>query len=243
MDILSSLNFILPFVWIIILLPESLVYTHDMSKIMVDENTGYFIDSRGYVKLFHGINTVPKYPPHYFLSLLNASTLRTFRDWGINVIRLEYSWLALKPSEQKINHKYLHNLRRIIDNAEQNGIYVILDFHQDGLSERIGAIDSVPNWFMDKLPKLPKLFQYPWPLSIPPNTPLWFLTYFTYESAYTFGNIYKNASGAWNYFGELWRIAAENFGNKVNLLGYNLINEPPPGNFYANPFLLLPCKC
>ncbi|CAH8868363.1 unnamed protein product [Trichobilharzia szidati] len=239
MDITSSLNFMLLFLWIIILLPES-VYTQDMSKIMIDEKTGYFMDSRGYVKLFHGINSVPKYPPHYFPSLLNASTLRAFRDWGINVIRLEFSWLALKPSEQNTNYEYLQIVRKIIDNAEENGIYVILDFHQDGLSERIGAIDSVPNWFMDKLPRPPKLFQYPWPLSIQPNNPLWFLTYFTYESAYTFGNIYKNVSGVWNDLGEFWRIAAENFGMKANLLGYNLINEPPPGNFYANPFLLMP---
>ncbi|CAH8291395.1 unnamed protein product [Heterobilharzia americana] len=227
--------------WMFTLLPK-LLHAQNFGKITVDEDTGYFVDSRGYVKLFHGINCVPKVAPYYHPSLLDLSTLKLFHDWGINVIRLELNWMRLKPSEGEINYDYLNIIGKIIDNAGQYGIYIIIDLHQDGLSKRLGAIDAVPSWFMDKIPRPLQIFQYPWPLKFDPTADNWFLTYFTYESAHVFGSIYKNVSGTWDSFAEYWKIAAEYFGKKHNLLGYNLINEPPPGNFYTNPLRLIPCK-
>ncbi|CAH8597823.1 unnamed protein product, partial [Schistosoma guineensis] len=106
--------------------------------------------------------------------------------------------------------------------------------------KRLGAIDAVPNWFMDKIKRPPYLFQYPWPLTKDPSKSQWFLTHAAYESAHVFESIYKNVSGIWNYFAEYWMITTSRFGKKDNVLGYNLINEPPPGNFYLNPSLLLP---
>ncbi|CAH8602257.1 unnamed protein product [Schistosoma curassoni] len=91
------------------------------------------------------------------------------RDWGINVIRLEFNWVALKPQEDEISQHYLDIIEKIIDNAGLHGVYVIIDFHQDGLSKRLGAIDAVPNWVMDKIEPPPYLFQYPWPLKKDPD--------------------------------------------------------------------------
>ncbi|CAI2731810.1 unnamed protein product [Schistosoma spindalis] len=224
---------------IMILLP-TLFNSEAHAKITIDDDTGYFVDSQGFIKLFHGINCVHKVAPFYFPKLLDPDSFRVLRDWGINVIRLEFNWIALKPQENETSREYLDIIEKIIDNAGLYGVYIIIDLHQDGLSKRLGAIDAVPNWFMDKIKRPPYLFQYPWPLTKDPSKSNWFLTYATYESAHVFQSIYKNVSGTWNYFAEYWRITTSRFGRKDNVLGYNLINEPPPGNFYINPFLLLP---
>ncbi|VDP53834.1 unnamed protein product [Schistosoma margrebowiei] len=210
-----SVDALLRLTWIMILLPK-FFHSDAHAKVTIDGDTGYFVDSRGFIKVL--------------------------RDWGINVIRLEFNWIALKPQEGEISQHYLDIIETIIDNAGLYGVYVIIDFHRDGLSKRLGAIDAVPNWFMDKIKRPPYLFQYPWPLKKDPGKKNWFLTYVTYESAHLFESIYKNVSGTWNYFAEYWTITTSRFGKKDNVLGYNLINEPAPGNVYKNPFLLLPSK-
>ncbi|VDP64114.1 unnamed protein product [Schistosoma curassoni] len=222
-----------------ILLPK-FFHSEAHAKVTIDDDTGYFVDPQGFIKLFHGINCVHKFAPFYFPKLLDPHSFRVLRDWGINVIRLEFNWIALKPQENEISREYLDIIETIIDNAGLYGVYIIIDLHQDGLSKRLGAIDAVPNWFMDKMKRPPYLFQYPWPLKKDPGKYDWFLTYATYESAHVFESIYKNVSGIWNYFAEYWMITTSRFGKKDNVLGYNLINEPPPGNFYLNPSLLLP---
>ncbi|CAH8530660.1 unnamed protein product [Schistosoma rodhaini] len=235
----TPVNTLLRLSWIMILLLKVL-YSEVRGKVTIDDDTGYFVDSNGFIKLFHGINCVHKVTPFYIPKLLDPHTFKVLRDWGINVIRLGFSWIALKPHENETNLEYIDIIEKIIDNAGLYGVYIIIDLHQDGLSKRLGAIDAVPDWFMDKIKRPPYFFQYPWPLKKYPNESAWFLTYATYESAHAFESIYKNVSGLWNYFAEYWRITTDRFGKKYNVLGYELINEPPPGNFYLNPFLLLP---
>ncbi|CAH8537845.1 unnamed protein product [Schistosoma turkestanicum] len=225
--------------WLLILLLKLSHFEID-AKITIDDSTGHFVDSQGFVKLFHGINCVPKVDPYYYPTLLEPSSMKQLTDWGFNAIRLELSWFALKPFENVTNSSYLNIIEKIIDNAGLYGIYVIIDLHQDGLSERLGAIDSAPYWFMDKISRPWKTFEYPWPLTKEPGESDWFLTYATYESAHVFESIYRNVSGLWKYFGEYWRLTVKRFGKKENVLGYNLINEPAPGNYYINPFLLIP---
>ncbi|CAH8614174.1 unnamed protein product [Schistosoma rodhaini] len=236
----TPVNTLLRLSWIMILLLLKVLYSEARGKVTIDDDTGYFVDSNGFIKLFHGINCVHKVTPFYIPKLLDPHTFKVLRDWGINVIRLGFSWIALKPHENETNLEYIDTIEKIIDNAGLYGVYIIIDLHQDGLSKRLGAIDAVPYWFMDKIKRPPYLFQYPWPLKKYPNESAWFLTYATYESAHAFESIYKNVSGLWNYFAEYWRITTDRFGKKYNVLGYELINEPPPGNFYLNPFLLLP---
>ncbi|VDO92555.1 unnamed protein product [Schistosoma margrebowiei] len=237
-----SIDALLRLSWIMILLPK-FFHSEAHAKVTIDDDTGYFVDSQGFIKLFHGINCVHKFALFYFPKLLEPHSFRVLRDWGINVIRLEFNWIALKPQEDEISQHYLDIIETIIDNAGLYGVYVIIDFHQDGLSKRLGAIDAVPNWFMDKIKRPPYLFQYPWPLKKDPGKKNWFLTYVTYESAHLFESIYKNVSGTWNYFAEYWTITTSRFGKKDNVLGYNLINEPAPGNVYKNHFFFCLLGC
>ncbi|CAI2731807.1 unnamed protein product, partial [Schistosoma spindalis] len=174
-----------------ILLPK-LFDSDAHAKITIDDDTGHFVDSQGFIKLFRGVNCVHKVAPFYFPKLLDPHSFRVLRDWGINVIRLEFNWIALKPQENETSREYLDIIEKIIDNAGLYGVYIIIDLHQDGLSKRLAAIDAVPNWFMDKIKRPPYLFQYPWPLTKDPSKSNWFLTYTTYESAHVFESIYKN---------------------------------------------------
>ncbi|CAH8530562.1 unnamed protein product [Schistosoma turkestanicum] len=212
----------------------SLVHTEPLhlSKIQLNQH-GMFTDSRGFIKLFRGFNNVRKSFPWYFVNSLNSTQIQMFHNWGLNVVRLGMMWSGVKPNISFINITYLNQIERLIDLYANHGIYVILDMHQDGLSKRYGMYDGIPRWLIDRLEKPSKFFQYPWPYK---KLPEWNGAYYlTYECANAAQQLYQNVSGAWNHWGDFWEIVARKFGKKSNVLGYELINEPPPGNFYTNP--------
>ncbi|KAL2920087.1 hypothetical protein HK105_200153 [Polyrhizophydium stewartii] len=52
--------------------------------------------------------------------------------------------------------------------------------------------------------------------------------------------IYANHDGMLDRFAEYWMRVATEYKDEPNLLGYEIMNEPWPGNHWRNPFLLLP---
>ncbi|TGZ69808.1 hypothetical protein CRM22_003531 [Opisthorchis felineus] len=188
--------------------------------------------------MFHGINSVTKQPPWYDKQLLNHSRLRLYRQWGLNVIRLGVMWSGVMPNKSKIDHNYLDKIDAIVYLCAVNDIYVILDMHQDVMSSAFDMYDGIPRWLVDQLPKSPEWLAYPFPLRHPPKN--WPLNYLTYAATDCAQHIYANSTGAWVYWGDFWAAVAQKFRSRTNVLGYELINEPPVGNFYKNPLRILP---
>lgn len=67
-----------------------------------------------------------------------------------------------------------------------------------------------------------------------------FAAYLTESCGFAFQCLYENRNNFSDYFELYWSIVAKTFSEKTNILGYELINEPWVGNFYANPLLLFP---
>ncbi|TNN16846.1 Endoglycoceramidase [Schistosoma japonicum] len=208
-----------------------------LSKIHLNSD-GLFTDSRGFIKLFRGFNNVHKHFPWYNVNSTNITQLEMFKNWGLNVVRLGVMWSGVKPTISIVNTTYLDVIENVIDLYADYGIYVILDMHQDVLSSLYGLYDGIPLWLIEKFKRPPHHLQYPWPYKKKPD--FWVMSYLTYECANGAQQLYNNVSGAWNHWGEFWEIVARRFGGKSNVLGYELINEPPPGNFYTNPLRGLP---
>ncbi|VDP83738.1 unnamed protein product [Echinostoma caproni] len=110
--------------------------------------------------------------------------------------------------------------------------------HQDVLSTRFGTYDGIPTWLVDELPKPPVNRAYPWPFHKVPDQ--WFENYLTYACVNCADQLYTNVSGTWEYWGQFWETVAKRFVRYDNVIGYELINEPPMSNFYENPEKLLP---
>jgi len=52
------------------------------------------------------------------------------KSMGFNVIRLPVSWAELEPSSGRFSAAYLDAVKKIVDLAEENGMYVVVDMHQ-----------------------------------------------------------------------------------------------------------------
>lgn len=86
---------------------------------------------------FHGVNAIVKGFPYipeteYFdidISL-SKEDHQTLSDLGVNIYRLGSMWKGLEPTRGKYEIEYLNKLNQIINEAEEYGIYTLLDMHQ-----------------------------------------------------------------------------------------------------------------
>ena len=121
---------------------------------LVQVNGSRFVEATtGRSVLFHGVNAVYKIPPYlpelegfdprFSLSSVDAKNLR---EWGFNAVRLGVMMVAVLPRRNAVNHTYLSQVRRQIEILAAEGIYTLVDMHQDLLSERLcGEVGPPPH--------------------------------------------------------------------------------------------------
>ncbi len=154
-----------------------------------------------------------------------------FAQSGINLVRLGILWAAVEPSPGQYDETYFDFIGRQLDLAEQAGIAVILDMHQDLYAQRFS--DGAPDWAVltDK-PYTP--------------TPLWSDAYLfseavqeSWEAFWANAPVPNTGIGLQDHFAGCWRTLAARFHGHPALLGYDLLNEPAPGSEIQGMFGLL----
>lgn len=190
-------------------------------------------------KLYHMENSVnavykvyPFYPDLYNYnsntSLTNVD-FQNLKDWGFNVIRLMLSWQGTEPIRNQYDYKYLSKLKEIIRNAQQYDIMIILDVHQDVMSDLFCG-EGFPRWAVQY--KSPQPFPFPFEsihLRINQTTgaPIiqdclkepFFIYYLTQGASNAFQNFYNNVNGLRDSFVNFWKVAANYFKDEENVLG------------------------
>jgi endoglycosylceramidase len=84
-------------------------------------------------------------PPRETIPPLDASDLTLIKQNGFNVLRLPVDWSAFEPTQGQYQTAYLDRIARFLDLVRPFGIYVLLDFHEDGWSKWI-CEDGAPQW-------------------------------------------------------------------------------------------------
>lgn len=184
-----------------------------------------FIDMRGKTLILHGINVANKDPKEGYMGDFGASDLDSIRSWGMNCIRLVILWDGLEPEPGKINNSYLERIAKVVELAKRRGIYVLLDMHQDLYSVKFS--DGAPAWATLDEGK--------------PYTEerVWSDAYATSEAVQTaLDHFWANAPGPdgiglQDHYAHVWRAVATRFADEPDVVGYDLMNEPPPGADYA----------
>ncbi|RLD57590.1 MAG: hypothetical protein DRJ05_09460, partial [Bacteroidetes bacterium] len=104
-----------------------------------------FIDGFGRQILLNGMNLVNKNRnENYIGEYANPEIFKNFKKWGFNVIRLGIIWDGLEPEPGVYNEEYLQEIDKQIKMAEENGLFVFLDMHQDLFSVKYS--DGAPKW-------------------------------------------------------------------------------------------------
>ena len=214
------------------------------------------VDTCGRVKVTHGINNVVKGPPYFpasnftpgggSLSPVDAALLRSA---GLNGVRLGVMWAGTVPSARgDVNHTYLAALVDTARTLYEAGLTVLLDAHQDGLSE-LFCDDGAPMWwareFTTGVPGFPEPLGPAFP-SLPPSSNecgeyAWVEMYLTNAVGTGFAALY-NDTVARRDFLDFWAAVVTAFAAAPagSVLGYEILNEPWAGDAVSNPLLLIP---
>lgn len=234
--------------------------------ITIDPKSRQFIDNFGRERILHGVNAVFKSSPFYpkltgfdsnnTLSNVDAKLLS---EYGFTVVRLGLIWGAIEPGKRgDYDYTYLAAMKQIVETLAKEGIYVLLDFHQD-LWHRKYCGEGVPDWLQQECaaefesgktkPFPSPIIQTPYPLDQDGNPQLssclsksFFDYYLSSEVSSAFQCLYDNKKTQWQALGDAWRAVAQIFKDHDNVLGYELINEPWFGDIFNQPDLLVPGK-
>lgn len=191
-----------------------------LSRLHVDGK--HIKDEKGRVVILRGINCSgdSKVPP--FRPISHASMLDPLPDWGINVIRLLFTWEAFEPERGANNTSYLKYYEQVVSWAAERDLYVIVDFHQDAYSRYAlnGCGDGFPAWAISSEVELAE----------PDNgvgCENWGVMMATNPSLQTIWNYFHNDSeGAKSAYIEMVGTVAEHLSKYENVVGYELLNEP-----------------
>jgi endoglycosylceramidase len=184
---------------------------------------GRFIkDTQGRTVLLRGINTSGDSKVPSFMPITDAAMLDPLPGWGINTLRLLFTWEAFEPERCNYDSAYLQYYEQVVEWANERGLYVIVDFHQDAYSRYSidGCGEGFPEWSVYSGIELKE----------PDNGEAcegWG-TKMLFDLSHhdTWHHFYADSEGARSRYIEMARVVADHMSDHPNVIGYELINEP-----------------
>jgi endoglycosylceramidase len=182
----------------------------------------YLVDAAGRVVLLRGVNATGDAKVPGFRPLTSSSQLDPLPGWGINALRLLFVWEAFEPTPGGYDWSYLDYYERVVSWAENHGLYVLVDFHQDAYSRfSIGGCgEGFPRWAVTSKVKL----------ATPDNGPRcadWGTRMvFDLDHQATWREFHADSEGARSAYLAMVAAVAERMAGHPNVAGYELINEP-----------------
>jgi endoglycosylceramidase len=110
---------------------------------LVDQSIHQITDVHGRVRFFHGTNVVKKEAPYYRQSIFKPgdsfgpTDVANLQALGVNVVRLGHHWAGSEPVRGQYNQTFLDIMKKQTKLAEDHGIYVLVDVHQDVLAAQL----------------------------------------------------------------------------------------------------------
>lgn len=165
------------------------------------------------MRLFRGVNLSGRSKSPPFLPFDDPAPLDQLRAWGFNVLRLLVIWEALEPERGRVDESYLAAVSRVVDAAEQRGLYVIVDMHQDLYARALGG-DGAPPWAT----------RHDGP---PASGPRWFMHYLRSSAVQAnFADFWRDEDGLRTAYLETMARLVTWMNGHPNVIGYDFFNEP-----------------
>ena len=161
------------------------------------------------------------YVPFDFPAGQYAKALASYMDraasWGINVLRVPFTWAALEPTMGQDDAAWLSLYDQLLDAAWARGMYTILDFHQDIYSE-VYCGDGFPGWTVSNPPAAHH------------DCPNWTAEYTANPAVPSaFDRFWAVGSSVQSGYLAAWDVIVARFKDKPGVLGFEPINEPDSG--------------
>ncbi len=174
-------------------------------------------DEHGRQRIFRGVNICVKKDvsaDEFRRFAMKKDIIDSLKSIGANIVRLGITWSKIESTEGKFNDEIIYAYKEFIKKCGENGIYILLDMHQDLFSEYFYG-NGAPKWAVDKSIKSEKPFA------------IWAEGYFYMDGVQkAFSDFWNNKNGLLDKFINAWRYLAERLNDCVNIIGLDYLNEP-----------------
>jgi len=178
-------------------------------------------DPAGAALAVRGINVVEKDAARGHVGDIGPQDFAAIRGWGMNTVRLGIFWDSLEPQPGQFDTAYRDRIAKLVQAAKAQGLYVLLDMHQDLYSVKFD--NGAPGWATldDGKPHVP--------------TADWNDAYYVSPAVQAaLDHFWANSPapdglGLQDHYARAWQFVAERFHDEPAVLGYDLMNEPFPG--------------
>jgi len=134
---------------------------------------------------------------------------------GFSFLRLPINWSGLEPVEGQFSESYLARLDAVIAACRKQGLYVLVDFHQDAYSKEIGE-DGAPLWAI--IPKPAELLEGP--LDDLEQRRL------SRSVLDAYASFFNNTRRLRDRFMPVWQLVTARYAGEDAVIGFELMNEP-----------------
>jgi endoglycosylceramidase len=158
------------------------------------------------------------YPPGGYATAL-AAYMDHAASWGIDVMRVPFTWAALEPNQGTNDADWLSRYDQLLDAAWARGIWTVIDFHQDIYAEPFCG-DGFPAWTI------------PYDAGPPVHDCAnWSIGYFQDQRVTSaFDRFWDAGTGVQAAYGSAWDVMIARYKDKPGVLGFEPINEPGWGS-------------
>jgi endoglycosylceramidase len=177
----------------------------------------------GRVLIPHGLNQVMKVAPYEpSQDGFGADDAAFLAANGFDAMRVGVIWAAVEPSPGHYDDAYLASVADTVQTLAAHGIYSLLDFHQDLYNEKFQG-EGAPAWAVQDggLPNPALGFPANY-FANPAENHAW--------DAF-WGNLpAPDGVGLQVHYARAWAHVAAYFAGSPSVLGYEVLNEPWPGD-------------
>jgi endoglycosylceramidase len=188
-------------------------------------------DGLGRVVFLRGVDAGgrSKYSPYMpfdytdFPSAL-ASYMDRAQSWGIDAMRVPFTWAALEPTQGQDDEDWLSRYDQLLDAAWAHGIWTVIDFHQDVYAECYCG-DGFPDWTVQNPP--PDAH----------DCAQWSAEYLNDPSVEAaFDAFWAPGSSVMTEYQAAWDVMIARYKDKPGVLGFEPMNEPGWGTANESTF-------
>lgn len=188
----------------------------------------WFTDAAGRTVQLRGVNEVYKHAPYYpAADGFGSDDAALLADNGFNVVRLGIDFRGLLPAPGAVQQDYIDQLATTVDELSDKGIYVLLDFHQDGFSPKYNG-NGFPDWWaIDDGADNPDV-----------EFPLYYVLNPAMQRAWDhfWMNSEVSGKGIQDWFIDGLTAVVKRFRSDEHVIGYEAFNEPWPGTDFVSCF-------
>jgi endoglycosylceramidase len=191
----------------------------------VSVKEGRFIDSAGRQIIPHGINVGGKLKGENYVSWHTREDFAKMRRWGFNCVRLLIIWAAMEPNCGSYDGDHLRRIDERVAWAKANGLYVLIDMHQDLWGEKCSGGDGAPAWATLDQGRPDRRLGVVWSdgYLVSPMIQTAFDSFWANKPG-------PDGVGIQDRFALAWQYVARHFADEPAVIGYDLFNEPFVGS-------------